>query len=140
LINESICCEKSSEKSISNEPEVLGEVAPAGTAKCSEPPPDAKTVVSTVGVVRPPVISGNPGAAFPLTDAAVSNDTQRITPAAAQRAWKSALAFESPPEPDALDTVTVTAVAVVLFPEVSVAVAESVCEPLLAVVVSHETL
>ena len=135
LINESICCEKSSEKSMLNDPEVFAEVAPAGTAKCSEPPPDAKVVVSIEGVVKPEAINGSPGAAFPLIVEVVSNVTQRITPAAAQRAWKSASAFEVE-----FDTVTLTEVAVPVFPALSVAIAESVCVPLLAPAVFHEVL
>jgi hypothetical protein len=135
LINESICCEKSSEKSMLNDPEVFAEVAPAGTAKCSEPPPEANVVVSIEGVVKPDAINGNPGAAFPLIVEVVSNVTQRITPAAAQRAWKSASAFEVE-----FDTVTLTEVAVPVFPALSVAVAESVCVPLLAPAVFHEVL
>src|ERR1700723_3620553 len=94
LISESICTEKSSEKSMSNDPEVFAPPADAGTVKTREPPPEADCVVSIVGVVSPPVIFGIPGAALPLMSAVVSNATQRTTPAAAQRAWKSASAFE----------------------------------------------
>src|SRR5271168_184851 len=135
LINESICWEKSSEKSTLYDPDVFAEVAPAGTAKCSEPPPEAYVVVSMVGVVKPEAIKGSPGAAFPLMVDAVSNVTQRITPAAAQRAWKSASAFEVE-----FDTVTLTPAAVAVFPAESVAVAESVCVPLLAPAVFHDKL
>src|SRR5277367_1225272 len=66
LISESICTEKSSEKSMSNDPEVFAAGADAGTVKSSEPPPEADCVVSIVGVVSPPVIFGRPGAALPL--------------------------------------------------------------------------
>ncbi len=104
-----------------NDPEVFADVAPAGTAKCSEPPPEAKVDVSIDGVVKPDAIKGRPGAAFPLIVDVVSNVTQRITPEVAQRDWKSASAFEVE-----FDTVTVTAEEVVVFPAVSLAVAESV--------------
>src|SRR5580704_17795413 len=118
LTSESICCEKSSEKSMLNDPEVFADVAPAGTAKCSEPPPEANVDVSIEGVVRPDAINGRPGAAFPLIVDVVSKVTQRITPEVAQRAWKSASAFEVE-----FETVTLIPVDVVVFPEVSVAVA-----------------
>ena len=120
---------------MSNDPDVFAAAADAGTVKSSEPPPEADCVVSIVGVVSPPVIFGMPGAALPAMSAGVSNATQRITPAAAQRAWKSASALEVE-----FDTVTLTAAEVVLFPELSLAVAESECVPLLAPEVFHDML
>jgi hypothetical protein len=67
--------------------------------------------------------------------AEVSKPTQRITPEPAQRDWKSASAFEVE-----FDTVTVTDAEVAVFPDVSVAVAAIVCDPLLAVEVFHDML